>query len=96
MIGTRESGPAKETGRADSLGEMLVDAGLSRERLEECRRVAGTTGESLDRVILTKDYIDEVTLLQIYAKHLGYEFRGRQLGCHCCEYSPVVCCWAVF
>ncbi len=66
---------AREGARADSLGDMLVDAGLSRERLEECRRLAGTTGESLDRVILTKDYLDEVTLLQIYAKHLGYEFR---------------------
>ena len=49
---------------------MLIDAGLTRDRLEECRRVAGTTGESLDRVILTKDYLDEVTLLSIYAKDL--------------------------
>ena len=54
---------------------MLVDAGLARERLDECRRVAATTGESLDRVILQKDYLDEGTLLQIYAKHLGFEFR---------------------
>jgi general secretion pathway protein E len=58
-----------------SISEMLVDAGLSRDRLEECRRIAGTTGESLDRVILQKDYLDEGTLLQIYAKHLGFEFR---------------------
>ena len=58
-----------------SIGDMLVDAGLARERLEECRRVAATTGESLDRVILQKDYLDEGTLLQIYAKHLGFEFR---------------------
>jgi general secretion pathway protein E len=65
----------REGARADSLGEMLTDAGLSRERLEECRRIAATTGESLDRVILSKDYLDEVTLLQIFAKHLGYEFR---------------------
>jgi general secretion pathway protein E len=54
---------------------MLVDAGLSRDRLEECRRIAGTTGDSLDRIILQKDYLDEATLLQIYAKHLGFEFR---------------------
>jgi general secretion pathway protein E len=66
---------ARETARVDSLGEMLIDAGLTRERLEECRRIAGMTGDSLDRVILQKDYLDEVTLLQIYAKHLGYEFR---------------------
>jgi general secretion pathway protein E len=58
-----------------SISEMLVDAGLSRDRLDECRRIAGTTGESLDRVILQKDYLDEGTLLQIYAKHLGFEYR---------------------
>jgi len=34
-----------------SIGDMLVDAGLARDRLDECRRVAATTGESLDRVI---------------------------------------------
>jgi general secretion pathway protein E len=58
-----------------SIADMLVDAGLPRERLEECRRLAATTGESLDRVILQKDYLDEGTLLQIYAKHLGFEYR---------------------
>jgi general secretion pathway protein E len=54
---------------------MLVDAGLSREKLEECRRAAAASGDSLDRMIVQKDYLDEVTLLQVYAKHLGYEFR---------------------
>ena len=54
-----------------NLGEMLVEAGLSRERLEECRRIAGSTGESLDRVILQKDYMGENTMLETYAQHLG-------------------------
>lgn len=54
---------------------MLVDAGLARDRLEECRGIAATNGESLDRVILQKGYMEETTLLQIYAKLLGYEFR---------------------
>lgn len=54
---------------------MLVDAGLSRDQLEECRGTAASTGESLDRVVLQRKYLDEVTLLQIYAKALGYEFR---------------------
>jgi general secretion pathway protein E len=58
-----------------SIGEMLVDAGLARERLDECRRIAGESGDSLDRVVLQKDYLDEATVLQIYAKHLGFEFR---------------------
>ena len=58
-----------------SIGDMLVDAGLPRDRLDECRSLAATTGESLDQVLLTKDYLDETTLLQVYAKHLGFEFR---------------------
>jgi len=58
-----------------SIGDMLVDAGLAREKLDECRRVAADTGDSLDRVVLQKDYLDETTVLQIYAKHLGFEFR---------------------
>ncbi|TDJ79718.1 MAG: type II secretion system protein GspE [Planctomycetota bacterium] len=58
-----------------SIGDMLVDAGLARERLEESRKIAMTNGESLDRVLLQKEYMDEVTVLQVYAKHLGFEFR---------------------
>ena len=58
-----------------SIGEMLLDAGLTRDRLEECRGISASTGESLDRVILQKAYMEETTLLQIYAKLLGYEFR---------------------
>ncbi len=54
-----------------SIGDMLVDAGLSRDQLEECRGFAASTGESLDRVVLQRKYLDEVTLLQIYAKALG-------------------------
>lgn len=58
-----------------TIAEMLVDAGLTRERLEECRGAAATTGESLDRVILQKEYLEENDLLGVYARHLGFEFR---------------------
>ncbi|MFT5051880.1 MAG: general secretion pathway protein E [Chlamydiales bacterium] len=54
---------------------MLVDAGLAREKLDECRRAAATSGESLDRVLIQKEYLEETTILQVYAKHLGFEFR---------------------
>ena len=63
-----------------TLAELLVEAGLSRERLEECRRIAGTSGDSLDRVILHKEYLDEEKLLEVYAKHLGYEFASKLDG----------------
>jgi general secretion pathway protein E len=58
-----------------NLAEMLVDAGLSREHLEECRALATETGESLDRVILQRDYLPERELLRVYAQHLGFEYR---------------------
>ena len=45
-----------------------------RERLEECRRIAATSGDSLDRTILKKEDLDEPQLLKAYATHLGYEF----------------------
>ena len=60
-----------------TLANMLIDAGLSRERLEECRRLAGESGESLDRVILSKAYMHEADLLRVYAQHLGFEYRDK-------------------
>ena len=58
-----------------NIADLFVDAGVTRDQLEECRGVASDSGESIDQVILSRDYLDEQTLLQIYAKHLGYEFR---------------------
>jgi len=62
------------------ISDLLIDAGLSRERLEECRRVAAANGEPLDRVILSKEYLDEAKLLEAYARYLGYEFLARLDG----------------
>ncbi len=58
-----------------SLSDLLVDAGLSRERLEECRKLAADSGDSLDRVILQREYLAESALLRAYALHLGFEYR---------------------
>jgi len=58
-----------------NIAELLVEQGMTREHLEECRRIAATTGESLDRVILQKDYLPEAKLLAAYGQHLGVEFR---------------------
>ncbi len=62
------------------LADLLIEAGLSRERLEECRRLAGTIGESLDRVILSKEYLAEEKLLEAFARHLGYEYLSKLDG----------------
>jgi general secretion pathway protein E len=63
-----------------SLSELLHDAGLSREHLEECRRLAAQSGESLDKVILQREYLPEPALLRAYAQHLGYEYRDSLEG----------------
>ncbi len=58
-----------------NIGELLIDAGLSRERLDECRRIAASSGDTLDRVVLSKGYLPEEDLLQVYAHALGFEYR---------------------
>ncbi|MEZ5980605.1 MAG: ATPase, T2SS/T4P/T4SS family [Planctomycetota bacterium] len=58
-----------------NVADLLIEKGLSRERLEECRRAAAISGESLDRVIIHKDYLPEEDVLEAYASMLGYEFR---------------------
>lgn len=76
-----------------SIGDMLIDAGLPRDRLEECRSLAATTGESLDQVLLSKDYMEEEAVLQVYAKHLGFEFRksleGTKVPAHFIDQVPI-------
>jgi general secretion pathway protein E len=59
-----------------SLSDLLIDAGITRDRLEECRRLAAESGDSLDRVILQREFLPESALLRAYAQHLGFEFRG--------------------
>jgi hypothetical protein len=58
-----------------NIADLLVERGISRERLEECRRISTNTGESLDRVIIQKDYLSEEKVLEAYGQLLGYESR---------------------
>ncbi len=57
-----------------SIADLLINNGLSSEQLDECRKIAGTSGETLDRVILQKGYLPEEDLLQSYGQALGFEF----------------------
>jgi len=59
-----------------NVADLLIEKGLSRERLEECRRISASSGESLDRVIVSKSYLPEEDVLEAYARMLGYEFRA--------------------
>ncbi len=63
-----------------ALAELLIEKGLTRTRLEECRRIAATSGDSLDRAIIKKEYLAEELLLEAYSQHLGYEFVAKLDG----------------
>lgn len=63
-----------------SIGDLLIDAGVARKQLDECRGLASSSGESIDRILVQRGYLDESTLLQVYAKHLGYEFKDSLEG----------------
>jgi len=62
------------------LADLLIDAGLSREKLDECRKLAAESEDSLDRVILKRDLLSEAALLRAYAQHLGFEYRDQLEG----------------
>ena len=57
-----------------SIADLLINNGLSREKLDECRKIAGASGETLDKVILQKGYLPEEDLLQSYGQALGFDF----------------------
>ena len=63
-----------------SIADILINSGLSREQLDECRKLAGSSGETLDRVILQKGYLPEDDLLQSYGRALGFEFLAELEG----------------
>ena len=58
-----------------NVADLLIEKGLSRERLEECRRAAAISGESLDRVIIHKDYLPEEDVLEAIADDLRLALR---------------------
>jgi general secretion pathway protein E len=54
--------------------------GLSEAHLAECRKIEFETGQSLDRIVISKGYLAEEKALALLAEHLGYEFRGALEG----------------
>ena len=57
-----------------NIADLLTEAGLDRDRLDECRKQAATTGETLDRTIVSKGYLPEAAVLGVYSQALGMEF----------------------
>ena len=57
-----------------NIGELLVEEGLPRERLDECRKQAAISGDTLDRVVITKGYLPETSVLRVYSQALGMDY----------------------
>jgi general secretion pathway protein E len=61
---------------AVTLPELLKRVGgLDQDRIEDCLRLQRDTGQSLDKILLQKGYIDEPRMLKLFSEYLGYEYR---------------------
>jgi general secretion pathway protein E len=60
-----------------TLPELLTRVGgLDKDRVDDCLRLQRETGQSLDKILLQKGYLDEGAMLQLFGEYLGYEFRS--------------------
>jgi len=59
----------------EKLGEKI-----SAEKLNDALRLEAESGQTLDRILLRKQYLEEEDVLQVFAEALGYEFRGSLEG----------------
>ena len=59
----------------EKLGEKLPQ-----EKLNDALRIESESGQTLDRILLRKQYLPEEEVLQVFAECLGYEFRPHLEG----------------
>jgi general secretion pathway protein E len=61
----------------DRIVERLAQAAeLTEDRVLELKKLEAETGQSIDRVMLQKGYLQEAEVLQIMAEAMGYAYRG--------------------
>jgi len=59
------------------LADMLVkDGGMSPQHVKDCAALTLDSSQSLDRLLVGKGYLQEVEMLKILARYLGYPFRS--------------------
>ena len=54
---------------------MKTVGGLDKDRIDDCLRLQRETGQSLDKILLQKGYLDESSMLRVFGEYLGYEYR---------------------
>ena len=50
--------------------------GLDQDRIDESLRLQRETGQTLDKILLQKGYLDESSMLELFGEYLGYEYRA--------------------
>ncbi len=61
---------------ARPLPELLKSVGgLKAEQVDECLKLQTESGQSLDKILLSRGYLDEVSMLKVFSSFLGYEYR---------------------
>ncbi len=59
------------------LAELLKTIGnLDDDRVEDCLKQRKESGQSLDKILLQKGFLDENTILKLFSEYLGFEYRG--------------------
>jgi general secretion pathway protein E len=64
------------SGHSDRIREALLrKAGLQQGQIEDALRTERETGQQLDQILITKNFLSEAKCLQFFADLLGLEFR---------------------
>jgi len=59
-----------------TLPELMKQVGgLDQDRIDDCLRLQRETGQSLDKILLQKGYLDEASMLRLFGEYLGCEYR---------------------
>ncbi|MED5330024.1 MAG: ATPase, T2SS/T4P/T4SS family [Planctomycetota bacterium] len=60
-----------------TLGKLLIqEGGMSPDEVKDCAALTATSGQTLDRHLVTKGHLTQPQMLKIMASYLGYPFRG--------------------
>ena len=72
----------------DDSTHLLVDAGISKKRVEEGLHTLGVKGEELSGILVTHEHIDHIQGLGVFSRKYKipiYGTRGTLEGIRCCN-----------
>ncbi len=60
----------------DLVGLLKKEANLSDEKIEDCLKTREKTGNTLDKILLSKGYLSESEVLKVFSTYLALEYRS--------------------